>query len=146
MERNVMFDSLLEKVLKIMETQAIAAWLLPNGRLKELSSYFMGNHGKDAFVFLYPEKKIPKDDDEAQDAFAEAQFEYIGLGNIRFNFGLGEVNVEIGRKPTESQIRTIGKYVRESDSFFFTINSGKESWEGSTWSEFRKIVGGLKTA
>lgn len=135
-----MLTELLESTLLVeKELGLVGGWIHPDGKLELFSEqYEPGDHDYDAL------DKLRKEDEKPfRRTKFEAYWEYLSRGNIRYVESLGqELNIEILVPPTSSQMKTIGRKVREIPSFFYSIvgRVPEENINGRSWKEFIRGV------
>ena len=133
-----MYDQLFESLLEYFDV-AEAGWIHPNGQIEVLPNYLGGDHDKDAFRKLYP------GEDLKGSTYSGAYSYYLKQGHIRFIQSGRGLNIELRVKPTESQMRVMGKLLKEgSGEFYFSIWTGTSyGADGSSWKKFREEVARL---
>ncbi|MBE3141136.1 MAG: GNAT family N-acetyltransferase, partial [Thermoplasmata archaeon] len=116
-----------------------AGWIHPDGTFEEIPNYSAGDHDRDAFEKLHPGESPKSKWAEENNAYRE----YVKAGHIRCIPSKAGFNIELEKKPTESQMRTIRRMLEEgTGEFFFSTRSsatGNYSHDGHSWEEFIKI-------
>jgi len=109
-----------------------AGWIHPDGKFEEIPNYTMGDHDRDAYKKLI----------QSSVDYREAYTEYLKLGHIRCIQSHRGFNIELIKKPTESQMRTIRQMIKEGNGEFFysarSMKTGQYQGDGSTWKDFIK--------
>lgn len=133
-----MFIELIESAFLVeREFSLVGGWIHPDGSLELFETpYEPGDHDFSAW------ERMREEYGERIKSKFRAYKKYQEEGHIRY---VGrpeeEVDVELAISPTSSQMRTIGKLVREATSFHYSIVYSNGSMDnGTDWAEFIKDV------
>jgi len=121
---------------------AEAGWIHPNGKFEEIPNYTMGDHELHAYAMIHPGRVTGYQ----TVAGTKAYFQYLSQGHIRYIQSNRGFNIEVGKRPTESQMRAIRKGIKENKTgeFYFSVfmpNGGMGG--GDSWVRFIESISKL---